>query len=88
MSGFINFKTKLQEHFKEMQRGVEYLFEVDLDKDELWNTYLNSFPEGTNKLFRERTEHDCSCCRQFIKNIGAAVFIKDNTMHTLWDLKP
>lgn len=86
MSGFINFKTKLQEHFKEMQRGAEYLFEVDLDKDELWNTYLNSFPEGTNKLFRERTEHDCSCCRQFIKNIGAAVFIKDNTIHTLWDL--
>ena len=86
MKGFIGFKTQLQKHFEEMQKDTTHLFEVAVDKDELWNTYLNSFPEGTNPIFRERTEHDCSCCRQFIKNIGAAVFIKDNQMHTIWEL--
>lgn len=30
-------------------------------------------PAGTNPIFRERTEHDCSCCRNFVKNLGNVV---------------
>lgn len=86
MSDFMKFKKALQKHFDEMQREATHLFEVNVDKDELWNTYLDSFPSGTNEFFRERREHDCSCCRQFIKNIGSAVTIKDNQIHTIWEL--
>lgn len=86
MDGFMMFKKALQKHFDEMQREATHLFEVNVDKDELWNTYLDSFPAGTNEIFRERSEHDCSCCRQFIKNIGSAVTIKDNQIHTIWEL--
>ena len=86
LDGFMKFKMKLQKHFDEMQKKADYLFEVNLDKDELWETYLNSFPAGTNNLYRERTEHDCSCCRHFIKSIGNAVMIKDNQIHTIWEL--
>ena len=86
LDGFMKFKMELQKHFDEMQKKADYLFEVNLDKGELWETYLNSFPAGTNNLYRKRTEHDCSCCRHFIKSIGNAVMIKDNQMHTIWEL--
>jgi hypothetical protein len=84
---FKDFKMALQENFKQMSKDENSLFEVGLDKDELWNLYLDSFPEGTNEIYRERREYDCSCCRQFVKNIGNVVVIKDNTVKTIWDFE-
>lgn len=83
---FRNFKKALQENFNQMSEEVGHLFEVNVDKDELWNMYLNSFPKGTNEIYRERREYDCSCCRQFIKAIGNTVIIKNNTIKTIWDI--
>ena len=84
---FTEMRDKLIEHFNEMIKDVDYLFEVAVDKDELWNLYLDSFPAGTNEIYRERRWHDCSCCRQFIKTIGNAVVIKDNKIETIWDFR-
>lgn len=83
---FKEFRNKIQEHFAEMTKDITHLFEVEVDKDEMWNTYLDSYPAGTNEIFRKRREYDCSCCRQFIKNIGNAVVVKNNTLITIWDL--
>lgn len=52
-----------------------------------WNLYLDSFPAGTNEIYRERRWHDCSCCRQFIKTIGNVVVIKNGTITTIWDFR-
>jgi hypothetical protein len=84
---FKQFKEMLQTNFQQMSKEVTHLFEVNLDKDELWNLYLDSFPDGTNLIFRERREYDCSCCRQFVKNIGNAVVIKNNKVTTIWDFE-
>lgn len=84
---FKQFKSMLQDNFNQMTDEADKLFEVSLDKDELWNLYLDSFPEGTNNVYKERREFDCSCCRQFIKNIGNAVTIKDNEIKTIWDFE-
>lgn len=84
---FKNFKKALQDNFKVISEDSAHLFEVDLDKDELWNLYLDSFPAGTNEVYRERREYDCSCCRQFIKTIGNVVSVKDNKINTIWDFE-
>jgi hypothetical protein len=82
---FNDFKTAVQRQFNQMKD--QPLFRVNLDKDKLWDTYLTSFPEGTNPMFRERTEHDCSCCRSFIRAVGDMVGIKDGKLVSLWDVE-
>lgn len=84
---FKHLKKLLQENFTQMSKDVTHLFEVGLDKDLLWDTYQENFPDGTNEYFRERREYDCSCCRQFVKNIGNAVIIKNNQITTIWDFE-
>lgn len=84
---FEQIVEKLQKHFTEMVKHSTHLFEVAVDKDEMWNLYLDSFPPGTNEIYRERREYDCCCCRHFIKNLGNAVVIKDNKIITIWDLE-
>ena len=84
---FKKFKSQMQQQFALLTKDATHLFEVGIDKDEFWNLYLDSFPTGTNKIFRERREHDCSCCRHFIKTIGNAVVIKNNEIKTMWDFE-
>ena len=61
------------------------VFVVDIDGDTLFAEYLAAFPEGSNPLFRKRTEHDCSTCRNFIRRAGAVVTIGEHRLHTVWD---
>ena len=82
---FLEFREVLKQHFDEMAENNTMLFEVDADKDELYELYLASYPSGTNNIFREKTEHDCSECRSFIKGIGLAVSIKDGVIESIWD---
>lgn len=84
---FTEMRDLLCRHFSEMSKDAAHLFEIDVDKDELWDLYLDSFPAGKNEIYRERRWHDCSCCRQFVKTIGNAVVIKDNTVYTIWDFR-
>ena len=81
---FREFKKVFQSNFDRLVANADHLFEVAVDKDELWDIYLDSFPEGTNPIYRNRREYDCSCCRHFIKNIGAMVVLKDYQIQTIW----
>ena len=59
-----------------------------MDTEELYNLYLDSFPAGTNEIYRERREYDCSCCRHFIRDVGNVVSIKNGELHTIWGINP
>lgn len=80
---FSIFKTAVAKQFEWMQRHP--MFRVEVQKEELWAQYLASFPPGTNTIFRERTEYDCSCCRHFIRDIGDAVAVIDGKLVSVWD---
>lgn len=82
---FKNVKNALAENFSRIS-ATNSLFETDIDKDYLWNLYLDSFPEGTNPVYRERRIYDCSACRQFIRNIGGAVYIDEGlNIHSIFE---
>lgn len=85
MANFKEFRTLLQKHFDEMVKDGAPLFITNADEDRLYDLYLDSFPAGTNPIFRKRREYDCSCCRRFVKNIGKLVSFMDGQMVTVWD---
>ena len=71
-----------------MSKDSSRLFTVNVDTEELYNLYLDSFPAGTNEIYRERREYDCSCCRHFIRDVGNVVSIKNGELHTIWGINP
>ena len=82
---FTEFRNLLATHFEAMTKNAPRLYTVEVDKDEMWNTYLESFAPEDNPIFKNRREYDCSRCRHFIKNIGNVVAIKDGVVSTIWD---
>lgn len=83
---FADLKIALQKQFQTMTDNNPVLFETSIGKDAMWETYLNSFPEGTNPIYKERTEHDCQCCRHFIRDCGNVVAIQQGQVITIWDV--
>jgi hypothetical protein len=61
------------------------LYRTGITKDKLWDTYLASFPAGSNPIYKTRTEHDCQCCKQFIRAVGDVVSIIDGKVVSIWD---
>lgn len=84
---FDKFNALLTNHVNEMVKDQTRLYTVMVDKDILWNKYLDSFPEGTNPKFRVNREFECSCCRHFVKSFGNVVAIIDNKISTIWDFE-
>ena len=81
---FDQFAKAIRTKWEQMKKREVFI--IDAEKDTIWDVYLNSFPEGTNPIFRERTEHDCNCCKAFIRNIGNTVVINpDFTLDSVWN---
>lgn len=83
MSEFKKFADTVNARYQEIASRGE-LFTVGVE--DIYEEYLKAFPDGTNPIFRERTEHDCNCCKQFIRRLGNVVGLdpKGNVL-TVWD---
>ena len=51
---FMNFKSAVAEQFSRMTK--HQVFRTDVDGNTLWDTYLASFPEGSNPIYRKMVE--------------------------------
>lgn len=92
MADFKTFGDAVEKQFTKMVNGDNgaRMFITNIDGDKLWDAYIAAFPEGTNPMYVNRTEHDCSCCRNFVRNIGNVISINDQgEVLTVWDeVKP
>ena len=88
MAEFKEFKSAMQQQFQNMVDNHELLFLTGVERDDLWEKYLDSFPEGTNEVYRERRAYDCQYCRQFIRPFGNVVAITPTLeIVTIWDFE-
>jgi hypothetical protein len=85
MTLFSAFYSMVAGSFQKMVKDNTNIFVADLDGDVLWAKYLAAFPPGTDPIFKTRTEHDCSCCKQFIRRAGCVVTISNGNVTTVWD---
>jgi len=70
----------LQAKINEMTKNGQKLFKVDIDRDEIFNVYLNSFEED------DRQFYNCNCCKSFLRQYGGIVAIKDGVVESIWDI--
>lgn len=83
---FKTFAHAVHQQYEKMAKSHE-LYVVEDDQDSLWNTYLDAFPEGTNLMFRERTEYDCCTCKRFVRHLGGIVSITEGKLTSVWDIQ-
>lgn len=86
MTPFNKFNEAIRKNVNRLMK-TSVALQADVERDELWDIYLRSFPEGTNPTYKERTEHDCNCCKQFIRNFGGTVFVNGGKVDTIWNVK-
>jgi hypothetical protein len=82
---FSTFAAAVNTRYTQMQQHELYVVDKS---DEIYQRYLAAFPEGSNPIFRERTEHDCNTCKQFIRRLGSVIAIVDGKPMTVWDIAP
>lgn len=67
------------------QLSTQELYTVDVT--DLFATYLAAFPNGTDPIFRVRTEHDGNYDKNFVRRFGVVVAIDDQlNRQTIWDV--
>lgn len=74
---FTDLKKRVKDNFDKM--SMSELFYVTIDRDAIWEQYLSGFPEN------ERQEHNCNCCKSFIRQYGGIVAIINGTKVSMWD---
>ncbi len=82
---FTELSKKIVAQFNLMQQYP--LFRVGVSN--LWDTYISSFEEGDDPVFRDpnSTSHTCNRDRHFISTYGDIVAVNGDEIITLWDIE-
>lgn len=80
---FKPFAQQVKDNFDSM--STKPLYRTNVGLDEIKDIYLASFPVGANPIYITNTQHDCTCCKSFIRNVGGLVNIVNGQIITIWD---
>lgn len=80
MSEFKDFRDSLISNFERLSKGKSRLYEVNVDRDRIYEEYLNGFSDP-----EERQGHTCNCCKSFLRQYGGIVVIENYEMVSIWD---
>lgn len=79
---FSEFKRAMQVHMQRMLSASATMYLTDVNRDELWDEYLNTFPDSL------RQEYNCNACKSFVRHFGGIIFISENyRKRTIWDFE-
>lgn len=78
---FKEVKEKLEKQLAKMVENNAVLFQVSVDRDKIWDVYLNAFSA------EHRQGNNCNCCKSFLRQYGGIVSIVDNKLVSLWDFE-
>ena len=76
---FKKLKDQVRANFDKMAQENTTLFYVDIDRDEIWNKYIDNFSEF------EKPEHTCNACKTFLRQYSGVVAIVNNKRVSIWD---
>ncbi|MFA5670264.1 MAG: hypothetical protein WC967_13560 [Balneolaceae bacterium] len=77
---FKDIKVKVEQQFQVLAQ--HQLFVVELNRDALVDAYLSCFSD-----LDIRQEHNCNCCKSFLRQYGGIVAIVNNEVQTIWDFE-
>ena len=84
MKNFKPFAQTINARLTELSKHELY---TTVKGDYLWHSYLGAFPEGTDPVYKTNTEHNCNCCKNFVRNFGPLVAIIDGKKQSIWAVK-
>jgi hypothetical protein len=76
---FTVVKKQLQDNFRKMLSLSEHLFYVTIDRDTIFELYIQGFEE------EESQSHNCNCCKSFLRQYGGIVSIINGKRVSIWD---
>lgn len=77
------FAQQVKNNFDTM--ATKPLYRANIGLDEIKDIYLAAFTDGSNPMYITNTQHDCTCCKSFIRNVGGLVNIVNGQIITIWD---
>lgn len=87
MYNFKAFADTVNAQFIDLCKEHDLYVTSTTQEEDIYDTYLEAFPEGTNPIYKTRREYDCSTCKQFIRAVGSVVAIIDGALVSVWDVQ-
>lgn len=76
---FKDLKRQVRANFDKLAKERQ-LFYVGIERDKIWELYLNGFTDET-----EKQDHNCNSCKSFLRQYSGVVAIIDNKRVSIWD---